>query len=56
MMQTVEEVARRAVEAGKPAATYVVDPASAGRFVAMGYRLLPWAPSMRCSGSAPKPC
>ncbi len=40
MMQTVEEVARRANRAGKPCGIYVVDPASAGRFVAMGYRLL----------------
>jgi 4-hydroxy-2-oxoheptanedioate aldolase len=40
MMQTVEDVAKRAARAGKPCATYVVDPASAGRFAAMGYRLL----------------
>ena len=40
MMQTVEDVAKRAAKTGKPCATYVVDPASAGRFAAMGYRLL----------------
>lgn len=40
MMETVEDVARRALRAGKCCAIYVVDPASAGRFVAMGYRLL----------------
>lgn len=40
MMETVAWVASRAREVGKPAAIYVVDPAIAGRVVAMGYRLL----------------
>ena len=40
MMKTVEDVAIRALRAGKSCGIYVVDPASAGRFVAMGYRLL----------------
>ena len=40
MMETVAMVARRAREAGKFAAIYVVDPAIAGRVVKMGYRLL----------------
>ena len=40
MMETVAMVARRAREAGKFAAIYVVEPAIAGRVVKMGYRLL----------------
>ena len=40
MMQTVEQVAARARKAGKHACIYVVDPATAGRFVSMGYQLL----------------
>lgn len=40
MMETIASVAARAGEAGKHAATYIVDPAVAGRMVAMGYRLL----------------
>jgi len=40
MMETVADVARRARAAGKHCGIYVVDPATAGRFVKMGYRLL----------------
>ena len=40
MMETVASVAARARAAGKYAGIYVADPAIAGRFVAMGYRLL----------------
>ena len=40
MMDTVTSIAGRARESGKHAATYVIDPAIAGRFVAMGFRLL----------------
>lgn len=40
MMQAIEEIAGRARKAGKHAGIYVVDPALAGRFVAMGYQLL----------------
>lgn len=40
MMAAVEDVARRARAAGKHCGIYVIDPAIAGRFVRMGYRLL----------------
>lgn len=40
MMETVAEVAKRTRAAGKHAGIYVTNPAIAGRFVAMGYRLL----------------
>ncbi len=40
MMETVASVAKRARAAGKHAGIYVTDPAIAGRFVGMGYRLL----------------
>jgi 4-hydroxy-2-oxoheptanedioate aldolase len=40
MMETVASIARRARDAGKHAAIYVVDPGMAGRFVSMGYRLM----------------
>lgn len=40
MMETVASVAGRARTAGKYAGIYVTDPAIAGRFVEMGYRLL----------------
>ena len=40
MMETVEQIAMRARRAGKHAAIYLVDPALAGRFVAMGFGLL----------------
>lgn len=40
MMETVAFVAARARAAGKHAGIYVTDPAIAGRFVEMGYRLL----------------
>jgi 4-hydroxy-2-oxoheptanedioate aldolase len=40
MMGTVASIAKRAREAGKHAAIYVVDPNMAGRFVSMGYRFM----------------
>lgn len=40
MMETVADVAKRTRAAGKHCGIYVVDPAIAGRFVKMGYRLL----------------
>lgn len=40
MMDTVASVAARVRAAGKFAGIYVIDPAIAGRFVKMGYRLL----------------
>lgn len=40
MMPTVADIATRARQAGKHCAIYVLDPAVAGRYVAMGYRLL----------------
>ena len=40
MMEAVGDIAARARAAGRHAAIYVVDPANAGRFVTMGYRLL----------------
>ncbi len=40
MMETVEQIAARAKQAGKHAAIYVMDPTIAGRFVAMGFGLL----------------
>ncbi len=40
MMETVASIAERTRKAGKHAATYVIEPAVAGRMVAMGYRLL----------------
>ncbi|PSJ65610.1 HpcH/HpaI aldolase family protein [Kumtagia ephedrae] len=40
MMETVASVAARARAAGKFTGIYVIDPAIAGRFVKMGYRLL----------------
>ncbi|WP_353640980.1 HpcH/HpaI aldolase/citrate lyase family protein [Mesorhizobium sp. WSM2239] len=40
MMETIASIARRAREAGKHAAIYVVDPNMAGRFVSMGYRFM----------------
>jgi 4-hydroxy-2-oxoheptanedioate aldolase len=40
MMETVASIARRARDAGKHAAIYVVDPGMVGRFVSMGYRLM----------------
>lgn len=40
MMQTVADIARRTRAAGKHAGIYVTDPAIAGRFVEMGFRLL----------------
>ncbi|TPM54342.1 HpcH/HpaI aldolase/citrate lyase family protein [Mesorhizobium sp. B2-2-4] len=40
MMETVGSIAERTRKAGKHAAIYVIEPAIAGRVVAMGYRLL----------------
>lgn len=40
MMEAVSDIGRRARATGKHAAIYVVDPRLAGRFVAMGYRLI----------------
>ncbi|TIT55883.1 MAG: 2,4-dihydroxyhept-2-ene-1,7-dioic acid aldolase, partial [Mesorhizobium sp.] len=40
MMETVASIAERTRKAGKHAAIYVIEPAVAGRVVAMGYRLL----------------
>jgi len=40
MMEAIAHVAARARAAGKHAAIYVVDPKLAGRYVAMGYRLI----------------
>jgi len=40
MLETVAQVAKRAREAGRHAAIYVVEPRIAGRVVEMGYRLL----------------
>lgn len=40
MMETIDAIAKRASEAGKHAAIYVVDPGYCGRFAAMGYRLI----------------
>jgi 4-hydroxy-2-oxoheptanedioate aldolase len=40
MMETVASIAERTRKAGKHAAIYVMEPAIAGRVVAMGYRLL----------------
>ena len=40
MMETIASVAERTRKTGKHAAIYVVEPAIAGRVVAMGYRLL----------------
>lgn len=40
MMQTIEAVARRARDAGKHAATYIIDPNISGRYVRMGFQLL----------------
>ncbi|RIK86233.1 MAG: 2,4-dihydroxyhept-2-ene-1,7-dioic acid aldolase [Hyphomicrobiales bacterium] len=40
MMEAIAHVAARARAAGKHAAIYVVDPRLAGRYVAMGYRLI----------------
>lgn len=40
MMEAVADVAARARAAGKHCGIYVIDPAFAGRFAAMGYRLL----------------
>ena len=40
MMETVEQIAARAKQAGKLAAIYVVEPAIAGRVVSMGFGLL----------------
>ena len=40
MMKTVEDVARRARNAGKYAGIYVIDPAIAGRYASMGYQFL----------------
>ena len=40
MMETVALVVERTRKAGKHAAIYVVEPASAGRFVSMGYQVL----------------
>ncbi len=39
MMATVEDVARRARAAGKHAAIYLIDPATTGRYAAMGFQL-----------------
>lgn len=39
MMATIESVARRARHAGKHAAIYLIDPAMAGRYAAMGFQL-----------------
>ena len=40
MMETVASIAERSRDAGKYAATYIMDPAIAGRMADMGYRLL----------------
>ncbi len=40
MMQTVADVVARARKAGKRAGIYIIDPATSGRFVSMGYQLL----------------
>lgn len=40
MMDTIEDIARRARKAGKHAGIFVTDPESSGRFVSMGYQLL----------------
>lgn len=40
MMETVQSIAERARKADKLTATYIMDPAIAGRMVKMGYRLL----------------
>lgn len=40
MMQAIEQIAGRARKAGKYAGIYVIDPATAGRYVSMGYQLL----------------
>lgn len=40
MMEAIGEIARRARAAGRHAGIYVADPALAGRYVAMGFRLL----------------
>lgn len=40
MMPAIEDIAVRARKAGKFAATLVLDPADAGRFVAFGYQLI----------------
>lgn len=40
MMEAIGDIARRARNAEKHAAIYVMDPADCGRFVSMGYRLI----------------
>lgn len=47
MMETVGSIAKRAREAGKLAAIYVVDPAFAGRYTQMGYQLMALGNEMR---------
>jgi 4-hydroxy-2-oxoheptanedioate aldolase len=40
MMPAIEQIAGRARKAGKHAGIYIVDPATAGRYVSMGYQFL----------------
>lgn len=40
MMPAIEHIARKTAEAGKVAAIFSADPSFAGRYVAMGYRLI----------------
>jgi 4-hydroxy-2-oxoheptanedioate aldolase len=40
MMGAIEDIASRARGAGKHAGIYIMDPATSGRFVSMGYQLL----------------
>lgn len=47
MMETVGSIAKRAREAGKLAAIYVVDPVLAGRYAKMGYQLMAIGNEMR---------